>query len=237
MVMSETADGVGSHLTLRIWHPECWTLKVTEANPGGILGHGVYSVGETLKGRFTVYAESASDLETLVEAIDTSPLTKSVSPLASRGGVDAQVPGTGNASRSLIVEYGDDHSINDALVSKGFIPDKAVWIHDGREYWTVVVEADREGIRNRLDTVRESMDAEIEVQRIVADPRESDGVLSQGLLSERQRDVFNLARRRGYYNWPREVSATDLAEELGVSKATALEHLRKAESKLFDVLP
>jgi predicted DNA binding protein len=52
-------------------------------------------------------------------------------------------------------------------------------------------------------------------------------------LSARQREVFELARARGYYEWPRAVSATDLAEEVGVAKATVLEHLRKAEAKLL----
>jgi len=48
----------GSHFTLSIWHPDCWTLDVTEDTDAGLLGHGVYHVEEKVKGRFTVYGES-----------------------------------------------------------------------------------------------------------------------------------------------------------------------------------
>jgi predicted DNA binding protein len=227
----------GAHLTLSIWHPDCWTLQVTENAPGGLFGHGVYQVEDSVKGRFTVYADSEDELDSLIAAIDESPLTESVWHLDYRYEFDYEMPTPGNVSQSILVMYNGRRSINDALVSNGFIPDKAVWIHGGREYWTVIIEQDRESIQDSLDVVREEMDADIEIQHITSDNRETGGVLRRGILSERQREVFELARERGYYNWPREVSATDLAEELGVSKATTLEHLRKAEVKLFDALP
>jgi len=236
--MAEGANRTtGSHLTLSIWHPDCWTLEVTEHANGGLFGHGVYPVGGKVKGRFTVYADSDESLEALTAAIEESRHTDTVWRLDESYDFGSRLPTPGNATQSVVVEYDEGTSINDALVSNGFIPDKAVWIHDGREYWTVVIDEDREQIKARLEDVRETMDAEIDIQHIVSDNRESGGVLRQDILSERQRDVFELARERGYYEWPREVSATDLAEELGVSKATVLEHLRKAESRLFAALP
>lgn len=227
----------GSHLTLSIWHPDCWTLEVTADADGGLFGHGVYHVDGKVKGRFTAYGESEDAVDDLVVAIEDSPLTDSVWRLNHQYDFDTTMPTPGNTFRSVLVEYGADDSINDALVSNGFIPDKAVWIRDGREYWTVVIEEDREQIQDRLDDIREERDADIEVQHIVSDNRETGGVLQRSVLSQRQHDVFELARERGYYNWPRQISATELAEELDVSKATVLEHLRKAESRLFDQLP
>jgi hypothetical protein len=46
--------------------------------------------------------------------------------------------------------------------------------------------------------------------------------------------VFDLARKEGYYEWPRGTSTRELAELSGVSKTTLLEHLRKAEAKLLN---
>jgi predicted DNA binding protein len=53
------------------------------------------------------------------------------------------------------------------------------------------------------------------------------------VLSERQREAVLLAHQEGYYDWPREIKATELAEEMGVAHSTYLEHLRKAEEKLI----
>jgi predicted DNA binding protein len=45
---------------------------------------------------------------------------------------------------------------------------------------------------------------------------------------------LRFAFERGYYEWPREVDAKTLADELGIAKATMLEHLRKAEGKVLN---
>jgi len=237
MIEGERANPAGSHLTLDIWHPDCWTLEVTEEAEGGLFGHGVYSVSEKAKGRFTAYADSEADLKDLIGRIEGSSLTDAVWQMDHRYEVGQETVTPGNATRSLLVEYDKRRSINDALVSNGFLPEKAVWIHDGREYWTVVIDEDRDRIQDRLDAVREEMDADIDVRHIVSDNPDTTGVLRRDRLSERQRDVFEFARERGYYNWPREVNATELAAELDISKATFLEHLRKAEAKLLDSMP
>lgn len=52
-------------------------------------------------------------------------------------------------------------------------------------------------------------------------------------LSSRQAEVVELALEEGYFEWPREIDAEALAEKLGISHATLLEHLRKAEKKLL----
>ena len=53
------------------------------------------------------------------------------------------------------------------------------------------------------------------------------------MLSERQSEVISTALRRGYYEWPREIDAETLADELGITHSTFLEHLRKAERALL----
>ncbi|KYH24939.1 bacterioopsin transcriptional activator [Halalkalicoccus paucihalophilus] len=52
-------------------------------------------------------------------------------------------------------------------------------------------------------------------------------------LTDRQRDVVTEALTRGYYDWPRAITNEGLAEELGISRATLQEHLRKAERALL----
>ena len=56
---------------------------------------------------------------------------------------------------------------------------------------------------------------------------------SDSPLTERQREVATEALARGYYDWPRKITNEELAAELGISRATLHEHLRKAERTLL----
>ena len=219
----------GLRVTLDIWHPDCWTLEVTEEVDGGLLGHGVYAIDGLATGRFTVYGETTAAVEELVDAARASSLTESVWEASAR---PTETPVPGSASRAIVVRYEHENSINDALVSRGFIPDEPVRMADGRECWTVLVDASRDAVTERVESVREEMGADVRIENVTA-AYSASGVLPTDDLSERQREVFDLARRRNYYRWPRETSATELADELDVSKATLLEHLRTAEAKLL----
>ncbi|WP_336035561.1 helix-turn-helix domain-containing protein [Halobacterium yunchengense] len=226
-------DRRGSRLTLDIWHPDCWTLQVTDAGAGGLLGHGVHDVDGRAQGRFTAYADSTPELEALLDRIEDSPLTHDVWGVDQPAHLEVDKE-TGSATRSIVVEYVLENSINDALVSRGFIPDEPVRMYDGREYWTVVCHEDRERIHDALDEVAAEEDAEIRVDHIASlDAGLGTGMFARSDLSERQREVFRHARDSGYYTWPREVSASELAADLDISKTTLLEHLRKAEAKLL----
>ncbi|WP_436903516.1 histidine kinase N-terminal 7TM domain-containing protein [Halovenus halobia] len=57
-------------------------------------------------------------------------------------------------------------------------------------------------------------------------------------LTDRQRESIEAAYRAGYFNWPRDSNAEEVAETLDISSATLHSHLRKAEqsilAELFD---
>lgn len=56
------------------------------------------------------------------------------------------------------------------------------------------------------------------------------------LLTDRQRELLELAIDAGYYEIPRRATLDDLAERAGVSAGTVGEHLRKIESKIITEL-
>lgn len=224
-----------SQLTLEIWHPDCWTLEVTKESPAGLLAHTVFNTTtEQVKGHFTVYGDTTADIDNLIAATERSPLTDSVAEMQRRHDFRGRSP-PGNTSRELFVEYDPDNSMSDVLISRDFIQAAPVRVFDGREFWSLFVDDDRDGIQQRLDAIREATDAEITVTKITRAETSNDNVIRRtDELSGRQREVFELARKRNYYAWPREVSTRELAAELDISKTTLLEHLRMAEAKLLN---
>ncbi|AXR76330.1 helix-turn-helix domain-containing protein [Natrarchaeobaculum sulfurireducens] len=227
----------GVRLTLEIWHPNCWTLEVTEATDANLIAHTVYqSTDGKVKGHFTAYADSAGSIEDLIEATRKSGLTSSVIEMKRRHEFDYRGPVPGSVTTELFVEYDPKHTISDALASKGFVQDAPVRVRDGREHWPVFVnETDRTCLRERLDGVRDASDATIDVTKIYTHGVQSRHVLRRvDTLSNRQREIFELACEHDYYAWPREITTNELAEEVGLAKTTLLEHLRKAEAKLLN---
>jgi PAS domain S-box-containing protein len=55
-------------------------------------------------------------------------------------------------------------------------------------------------------------------------------------LTDRQREVLEAAYQAGYFSWPRESTAEEVAESLGLASATLHGHLRKAESVILSGL-
>jgi predicted DNA binding protein len=61
-----------------------------------------------------------------------------------------------------------------------------------------------------------------------------DSVESGGPLTDRQAEVLEAAVERGYYESPRGIELTELADELGVRKSTLSVTLRRAEGRLAE---
>ncbi len=228
-----TSNPLEARLRLKIWHPDCWTLQVTNDTGAGLIADGVYKVDSKIKAHLVAFSDRSSQIDDLIAAVRDSELTESVAVMKKHYDLRSKKALPGNTTRELLVTYRPTNSIHEALISRGFIPDEPIRVKSGHEYWTVLLDGRRSDISGRLDEIRADMNAEIEIRQIET-PTGIDGTGDQfAKLSERQREVFQLARREGYYTWPREVSATELANHIDLSQATVLEHLRKAEAKIL----
>lgn len=222
-----------TQLSLQIWHPQCWTLKTTESVNAGLIAHGVYQFSGKVATRMTAYADTKDEIEDLIREIRDSPLTNETERINEYFNPNIESQSAGNATEQLLVEYKPGDSIHRAFVDRGFVPEDEIRIHDGYEYWTVLISEPRNIINRRLDEIRDDEDAKITVTGLKSPDTEPSRSNTSPQLSERQREVFKLAQQRDYYSWPRETSAGDLAAELDISKTTLLEHLRKAEAKIL----
>jgi DNA-binding CsgD family transcriptional regulator len=72
---------------------------------------------------------------------------------------------------------------------------------------------------------------DVTVERIGPYPDASENIAS--LLTDRQREVLDVALDLGYYDVPRQASHRDIAEQLDLSVGTVGEHLQKIESRVF----
>jgi hypothetical protein len=235
--MSETRAAAGTRLTLDLWHPNCWAIESTAQVGGGVLAHAIYRTPKTsttsVNGLFTAFGDSAEEVEQLIRTIGESPHAGEVLELQERFGRARDAPG--NVVREFFLEYDPNDMVCPTLLEHGFVHSAPVRIEDGSEEWQVCFAGDRSDIEAALDRVRTDAGAEVSVASITGsegDRPEREQRLDS--LTPTQRDVFEHARETGYYEWPRGTSTRELADDLGVSKTTLLEHLRKAESKLLD---
>ena len=239
----ETTGGrpAGTRLTLDLWHPNCWAIEATDGTGGGILAHAVYTAPEAgtgvetdpVNGLFTAYGESAGAVDALLERIRDSDLAGEVLELRERFDADrTRAPGA--VTREFFLEYDPGEMACPTLLEHGFVHSAPIRIENGRETWQVCFAGERAALENALDRVREDAGAEVSVESVTtAGADRSEWDRRRETLTPAQHEAFEHARETGYYCWPRETSTRELADGLGISKTTLLEHLRKAEAKLL----
>lgn len=229
-------DGTAVRVELAVQHPECWVIEVSEEADVGLLGRGVYETGDRrANSHVTVFADRQAAVEEAVEVAQASSHTFSVAEMVT-GPHQVTPTAPGSASTELLIEHDPQKQVSHAFLSRGFVYAAPVDIRDGTEHWTLLTHHDRPTIQTALDEVRDRESATIDFIGISdVSNQAGEGTLPLYRLSARQREVFQLARRRGYYRQPTETTAREIAVELGITTSTFHEHLHRAEEKLLDL--
>ena len=106
------------------------------------------------------------------------------------------------------------------------------------EAGNVTVTADfapRTDVRAALDAVSDEWPTARMTKRQKR-PTAPDTLSPADSLTPRQEDALRAATLLGFFDRPQRARAEDVAEALGVSRSTALQHIRRAEAKIFEGL-
>lgn len=99
--------------------------------------------------------------------------------------------------------------------------------------------ADMDELQEIISTLRAEYPA-VDIRRLLrstGDQGDHDLVfVDRGALTERQREVLERAHEMGYFDHPKGANAGDVADKLGISRATFTEHLAAAQTKLLDAI-
>jgi predicted DNA binding protein len=107
------------------------------------------------------------------------------------------------------------------LIDVGVIPHTPFEVRDGWVDWTI------ECSQNDIKELIHSFKKQSIPHRLV-----STRSITTRLLTPRQRQVFDIAIREGFYDIPRRISLTELANLLGVAKSTLSVQLQRVESTI-----
>ncbi|KTG14032.1 helix-turn-helix domain-containing protein [Haloferax profundi] len=97
---------------------------------------------------------------------------------------------------------------------------------------------DVETLRDVVASLRESSGS-VDVRRLLqssSDESRDLVLVERGQLTDRQREVLEMAHEMGYFDHPRQANKGEVATELGITTSTFSEHLAMAQKKLMGAI-
>lgn len=206
---------------LKVWHAKSYTMEKTGRLDASFYTYSLNTFekdGETWIARVLLAMGPEADL-LVKECLEDPRLTIE------------QVKG-----RQVFFSHPAKTAFHGSLLDRRVFFLKPTFSWKGREFWTVASfhKKSIEELLKRLNRDKKSAWAEMLSMRHEPVDVFVPGVLSQ--LTEKQKWAYEMACRYGYYSYPREHDAAEIALKLKTPESTFREHLRKAEAKLLPAL-
>ena len=179
-----------------------WSGDVTRANPSAILR--IEKHMPLSRGRGTARISSSEDIS---KSIGQHP-----------GIEDFNIIQNNNYDVTIVAGGG---GFLKPLIDVGIIPHTPFEVRDGWVDWTI--ECSQNDIKELIHSFK---------QQSIPHRLVSTRSVTTRLLTQRQRQVFDIAIREGFYDIPRRISLTELANLLGVAKSTLSVQLQRVESTI-----
>lgn len=204
-------------LKFQITRKKSWTYHLSKNYKGNFTSHITFSLGK----------EKTSDILHVEQKNDEQ--FKKIISFLRRHAIVYKVDLMYKDNKHLYLQVYSNVSAIKSLIGTvnkygGFIT-KPIPLVAGDEIWTVTIP-NKEKLENMLDEIKECGDFKLlHIKKSSIDNMN---------LSIMQRKIIKFAKEQGYYRFPRKINAQEMAKRLGLSKATVLQHLRIAESKLIE---
>jgi len=153
-----------------------------------------------------------------VEAAATHPGVSEVREIATDGGTTLEVRAESGTLAHPLLEFGAN--VTDATASEGRCQVSAELAPDAN-------------VRAVVDRVSEAFPGTELLAKREVEPTDGTAIPDETDMTDRQREALEAAFRAGYFEWPRESNAEDVAESLDITSPTLHSHLRKAEHRLL----
>jgi predicted DNA binding protein len=201
-------------------HNGCWLQETTARHPSIVLvASALYVVGDDVYGNVAVHGPPA-----IVSAIERE--WRADSRLHK-----VQVVQAGHGSTLFHIGYRSNHSIVRHVLEHTPVSVGPTRHAQGVEYHQVIGEPS--DLQALLRTLGERGTLQLTALRDIGEPERDVAAPLQGLTPS-ESEALLTAYLGGYFRWPRERTADELAADLGLSHTAFLNRLRQAESKIVE---
>jgi predicted DNA binding protein len=206
-------------------HDNCWLQETTQRYNGvTLVVSAVYQSGADIHIDLFVHAPNPQLSERVWQEWKSDKRIKKITKLYE-----------GPKGVRFHVSYDAKNSIYPHIIHHTPISLGSINMAVGVEYYSLIGES--EDIQQLLQTLNKEGTTKVISIKTLQETAEPAPTADGGLLAEltdKQIEALILAHAEGYYNWPRVLSASDLAAHVGLSSAAFLDHLRRAEAKALD---
>ena len=190
---------------------DVWLVDVTSAHPDA-----------TMRVRSVQRNENAGSV--LLEVRSSDPLSVISTMDDQRDVLDLELLSKQGDETLLQVETADQRLL-EPVSNVGIALETPFSITNDAVTWELATS------REKLSVLRDRLDA-LGITYELRSIRDLEADRTGSILTDRQEEVLLTAFEAGYYDTPREATLTDVADELGVSKATCSDVLHRAEGQI-----